>query len=109
MTARETPADPFDALLARVRPEVDRRLRRVWDGELRRARRHDRSVVPIVQAARDLTLRGGKRFRAAMVVAAYSGVRPRAGVEPALEGGVALELLQSYLLMQDDWMDGDDT
>jgi len=102
-------AEAFDALLARVRPEVDRRLERVWAAELRRARRHDRGVVPMVRAARDLTLRGGKRFRAAMVVAAYAGARPRAPLEPALQAGVAVELLQSYLLIQDDWMDGDDT
>src|SRR5690606_18316523 len=56
---------------------------------------------------RDLTLRGGKRFRAGMLVAAFAGAAPRASIEPALSAAVALELLQSYLLMQDDWMDAD--
>src|SRR5262249_4093212 len=56
---------------------------------------------------RDLTIRGGKRFRAGMLVAAFSGVAPRASLEPALSAAVSLELLQTYLLIQDDWMDGD--
>jgi geranylgeranyl diphosphate synthase type I len=54
-------------------------------------------------------MRGGKRFRAALLVAAYGGVAPDAPAEPALAAGMSLELLQSYLLIQDDWIDGDTT
>src|SRR5262245_36190671 len=103
----DTAAREFGELLARVRREIDRRLARVWDKRVRTAHRHGSEVETTVRAARDLSLRGGKRFRAAMVVAAYTGVAPRGSMEVALAGGVAVELLQSYLLMQDDWMDGD--
>src|SRR6185437_3001411 len=48
-----------------------------------------------------------KRYRAALLAAAYAGAAPGASLEPALQAGVALELLQTYLLIQDDWMDGD--
>lgn len=102
-------ADAFAGLLAHTRAQVDRRLVRLWDREARAVRGFDRGVRCMVGAARDLTLRGGKRFRPALLVAAYRGVAPGAALDPALRAGVALELLQSYLLMQDDWIDGDAT
>ncbi len=94
--------------MAEVRPAVDRRLAAIWSREQRGAKRHGKDVAAMVDAARDLTLRGGKRFRAALLVAAYVGVAPRAPRDVALDAGAALELLQTYLLTQDDWMDGDD-
>jgi geranylgeranyl diphosphate synthase type I len=99
----------FPALLARVRADVDQRLAALWDAEIASLRRYGGDVVAVADAARDLTMRGGKRFRAALLVAAYAGVAPDAPIEPALEAGASLELLQSYLLMQDDWIDGDVT
>src|SRR5689334_14822830 len=99
----------FPALLSHVRAAVDERLARLWDGEVASLHRYGADVVAVADAARDLTMRGGKRYRAALLAAAYVGVAPEAPIEPAYQGGVALELLQSYLLMQDDWMDGDIT
>jgi len=61
----------------------------------------------MVSAVRDLCLRGGKRLRPALLVAGYRAASERAALEPALDAGVALELLQAYLLIHDDWMDGD--
>jgi len=100
---------PFPALLAHVRAAVDQRLAALWDSEIAALQRYGADVVTAADAARDLTMRGGKRYRAALLAAAYAGVSPDAPIEPAYQAGVALELLQSYLLMQDDWMDGDDT
>jgi geranylgeranyl diphosphate synthase, type I len=97
----------FAALLAVVRPAIEERLAALWDARLAQLCRHGPEVAAMAGAARDLTLRGGKRYRSALLVAAYTGVAPGAPVEPALQVGVALELLQTYLLIQDDWMDGD--
>lgn len=102
-----SPLPAFHAHLGEVRREVDARLAREWDCTLAELRPHGDGVVRMATVARDLTMRGGKRFRAAMLVAAFAGVAPRASVEPALTAAVSLELLQSYLLAQDDWMDGD--
>lgn len=102
-------APEFPALLAQTRAAVDDRLAQLWDVELTSLRRYGADVVAIADAARDLTMRGGKRFRAALVVAAYAGVAPDAPLEPAYQAGMTLELLQSYLLIQDDWIDRDDT
>lgn len=90
-----------------VRREVEARLAASWDATIDSLRPHGSAIVETASAARDLTMRGGKRFRAALLVAAYAGVAPRAAAAPALEAAMALELLQSYLLVQDDWMDGD--
>ena len=59
-------------------------------------------------AVRDLTLRGGKRLRAALVVVGYLAHDEKGSTGPALDAGVAFELLQTYLLVHDDWIDGDD-
>lgn len=100
-------AHSFRALIDEIRPAVNRRLTRRLSRLSRRAQRYE--VEATVDALSDLVMRGGKRFRAGLVVAAFRGVRPRAKLEPALDGAVAVELLHAYLLVQDDWMDGDDT
>lgn len=53
-----------------------------------------------------LSLRGGKRVRAVLVAAGYiaSGGEDWTDVVPAMVG---IELLQTYLLIHDDWMDQD--
>ncbi|MEI9936826.1 MAG: polyprenyl synthetase family protein [Pseudomonadota bacterium] len=101
------PQNPFFALLGAVKTEVDQRLRGFLETRLDVARRHGPEVVEMVSAVRDLCLRGGKRLRPALLVAGYRAASERAELEPALDAGVALELLQAYLLIHDDWMDGD--
>jgi geranylgeranyl diphosphate synthase type I len=127
MTPFETFGPDFASFLGRVRSAVDERLVSLWDARVAALGKHGPDVVAMASAARDLTLRGGKRFRAALLVAAYGGAAPfamgpqaapspappsaapRDALDPALQAGLALELLQTYLLIQDDWMDGDDT
>jgi geranylgeranyl diphosphate synthase type I len=101
------PVSAFRAHLGEIRREVDARLAGEWERALAELRPHGDAVLHMAGVARDLTMRGGKRFRAAMLVAAFAGLAPRASIDPALTAAVALELLQSYLLAQDDWMDGD--
>lgn len=97
----------YRALSAQVRPAVEKRLRALWQRRRRALARYGRDVQEIVDAASDLTLRGGKRYRAVLLTAAFSGVRPKAPATVAIDASCALELLQTYLLIQDDWMDGD--
>lgn len=99
----------FREHLVRVREEVDARLAQRLDAKVQAATPLGPGVVRVIGALRELTLRGGKRFRPALVAAAYAGVRPDADPGVAFDAGVCLELLQSYLLIQDDWIDGDAT
>jgi geranylgeranyl diphosphate synthase type I len=97
----------FYGFLGELRPEIERLLATRWATKLGELARHGEEVHAMAVAVRDLTVRGGKRFRAALLAIAYSGVAPEAPLKPALDAGVALELFQTYLLAQDDWMDGD--
>jgi geranylgeranyl diphosphate synthase type I len=61
----------------------------------------------MVSAVRELTLRKGKRLRPALVAVGLRAADAHAAVRPAVEVGAALELLHTYLLIHDDWMDDD--
>jgi len=98
----------FGALLKQVRRDVDARLSSLFQRKLTEAEPLGADVVALVDALRDLTMRGGKRFRPALLMAAYQAVDEKAPEATALDAGVALELLQTYLLVHDDWMDRDD-
>lgn len=64
-------------------------------------------VGPVLRGLRSLTERGGKRLRGVLLAAAYEacGGTERSAISAAL---VSFELLQTYLLVHDDWMDRDD-
>jgi geranylgeranyl diphosphate synthase type I len=99
--------NPFLALLARVQRRSEPRLARVLDERLRAAKRLGPEVESLLKAVSELTMRGGKRLRPAFVAAGLVAADARADIAPAVELGVALELLHTYLLIHDDWMDGD--
>jgi geranylgeranyl diphosphate synthase, type I len=100
-------ANPFITLLETVQPEVERRLTSFLDARVKSTRALGSEVQALAREVRRLTLLGGKRLRPALVVAGLRTVSSSAAIEPALEAGVALELLHSYFLIHDDWMDGD--
>ena len=61
----------------------------------------------MVEHLREFTLRPGKRIRPIMVLVGYvaaTGAVPPRGI---LRASLCTELMQSYLLIQDDWMDED--
>src|SRR6266851_6659414 len=95
--------NPFRAILKQVRRDVDTRRAALFQRKLTEAEPLGLDVVALVDALRDLTMRGGKRFRPALLMAAYRAVDESAPDATALDAGVALELLQTYLLVHDDW------
>jgi geranylgeranyl diphosphate synthase, type I len=100
-------AHSFNELLTVVRDQVDRELVAIWDDVLREHAARGAAVLKPLEAARALCSRGGKRLRAALVVVGHrlgGGDGSLPGVLPAC---CAVELLQSYFLIHDDWMDGD--
>lgn len=93
-----------------VRTEVDAHLVRFFDerrAQVRRLVGRGEHESVLVDAIAELTVRGGKRLRPAVLVAALSAVKPTRGVHDVLSACASLELLQTYLLIHDDWMDGD--
>lgn len=99
---------PIDAFLADVKTRVDLHLARFFEQKREHARSLSQPSVELVEAVRDFTMRGGKRTRPAILIAGHLAIAPEAELEPLFDACAGLELLQSYLLIHDDWMDQDD-
>lgn len=97
----------FNELLDEVRGAVDSELLAIWDGVLREHATRGAAVLEPLGAARALSSRGGKRLRAALVVVGHRLGGGDGGARRVLAACCAVELLQSYFLIHDDWMDGD--
>jgi geranylgeranyl diphosphate synthase type I len=91
-----------------VRSRIDARLASYFDETRARAIAITAEGAELVDAIARLTMRGGKRLRPALLFAAFRAVREDALDDDAIEAGAALELLQTYLLIHDDWMDADE-
>ncbi|MBC7173488.1 MAG: polyprenyl synthetase family protein, partial [Polyangiaceae bacterium] len=100
-------SDSSVTLVEATRQGIDAALARFFETK----RAEVRSISPaseiLVDEVEALTMRGGKRLRPIVLAAAHLAVRDDAPLESAIPIGAALELLQSYLLIHDDWMDGD--
>ena len=97
----------FADLLSGVREVVDDALGKIWDRAEAEHGGHGAAVSGPISAARALCLRGGKRLRAALVALGHSVGTEQTDWKPALPACCAVELLQSYFLIHDDWMDQD--
>ncbi|MDP3273735.1 MAG: polyprenyl synthetase family protein [Deltaproteobacteria bacterium] len=96
--------DVFDDL----RQRVDVRLHDVLTQAHSHAQERARDAAAMVASVLDLTMRGGKRMRPAMVLAAVECIGESASLSAAItDVSAGIELLQTYLLIHDDWMDGD--
>lgn len=100
-----TPSASFADLLAEVRSAVDPALASTWAAAIEATK--DPSAVAALSAASALSQRGGKRQRAALVALGYLSTSEGEAWQPALPLGIAVEFLQAYLLVHDDWMDQD--
>lgn len=89
-------------------PRVNARLDALFRDERARAERTSPEARELVDAVAELSLRGGKRLRAAVLHAGMRAIDGEADAARAIDAGASLELMQSYLLIQDDWMDQDD-
>ena len=97
----------LDSWAADIRQNVDGLLERFFESKIREAEALSPRSIELVQEVRSLTMRGGKRLRPIVTAAAYRAVRGPGSAEATFEVGGALELLQTYLLIHDDWMDED--
>ena len=93
---------------AGVRQRVDAKLDTYLQAKVDEAREVSPDSLELVEGIRDLTMRGGKRLRPVVLDAAYRCVAGTPEQDATTSAGAALELLQSYLLIHDDWMDQDD-
>lgn len=106
--SKPTPEPERSPWLRILRAEVDAHLETFFEEKRNETVRVSTPTVELVDAIEALTMRGGKRLRPAVAAAGYRCVRPGHGMDRLVELSASLELLQSYLLIHDDWMDGDD-
>ena len=97
----------LDSWMADIRQRVDALLERFFASKSLEAEALSPRAIELVTEVRNLTMRGGKRLRPIVTAAAYRAARGPGEVDATFEVGGALELLQTYLLIHDDWMDED--
>jgi len=91
-----------------VREATDAHLRAFFSARRAEMRSSAPEAELLVVGLEDLTMRGGaKRLRPAVMVAAQRAIQPEARLSDVIAACAGLEVLQSYLLVHDDWMDGD--
>ena len=102
-----TDTGQFDAWMTAIRERVDA----VLTTFLRQKRDQAIALSPVsaelVDEVSALTMRGGKRLRPVVTAASFRAVAPDRDELETAGVGAALELLQTYLLIHDDWMDQD--
>lgn len=97
----------FDTLAHGVRTEVERYLHDFFGRKRAELLGLSPRSVELLDEVETLTLRGGKRLRPIVCLAAMRAVDPHAPLSRGAPLGAALELLQTFLLAHDDWMDAD--
>jgi len=102
-----------DDTLNRIARIVERRLARVFDEAQAGSATGlfpGASRSPVMDQVRDLTMRSGKRVRAALLVCGAGLFDAEAERDPAvIAAAAAMELLHTYFLIHDDIMDDDPT
>lgn len=107
MPEKSETGNPFIALASAVQKVAEPRLQEIFTEREKAAAKYGKQVAALVASVRELVLRGGKRLRPALVAAGLRAASSRASLERAIDLGLALEMLHTYLLIHDDWMDGD--
>jgi len=95
---------PFQNQLKAFKTDLDRQLKIYLDLKIRESRRISSFTEEITKYIADLTLRGGKRVRAALL---YNSYLAHGGTdrEMAMKAAMSMELAETYLLIHDDIMD----
>ncbi len=103
--------EELEQFTARVRSQLERRLSPWLEDRIAEARDRGADVGAVAEAIGQLALRGGKRMRPVLLAAAFEAcggdLDGATEAKAVTQAGVALELLQAYLLVHDDWIDGD--
>ncbi|MFH1511631.1 MAG: polyprenyl synthetase family protein [Candidatus Woesearchaeota archaeon] len=94
-------------LMQKYKQMIDSRLEAFFEERLRRAGRVASVGAEALETLKDFSLKGGKRIRPMLCIFSYKGFggsNERAIVDAA----IAIELMESYLLIHDDIIDQDD-
>lgn len=104
-----TRAADFSGLLQQVQGAVEAALSLSLKREVKGASQLHPELSHLVQSVLSLSLRGGKRLRPVLAVIGARATGKPYKESDLLAASLALELLQTYFLIHDDWMDQDAT
>ena len=98
----------FDAKteLENFKNKLDKKLKKFLEKKAVEAKKISPEAEQIMQEIKDLTLRGGKRIRAALLFNSYLAFGGK-DKESVLYAAMSMELSETYLLIHDDIMDND--
>jgi len=104
-----TSAMSFPAMLDldAIREQINQELEIFFEQKLESLAHSGLEARSMVENLREFTLRPGKRIRPIMVLIGYTAATGDVPPREVLRASLCTELLQSYLLIQDDWMDED--
>jgi geranylgeranyl diphosphate synthase, type I len=94
--------------IVEIQERVNARLQAFFAEKRRIVSRISPLSTELVDEIADLTMRGGKRLRPIALFVGFRAALVGGDPEKTLDASMALELLQTYLLIHDDWMDQDD-
>ena len=94
--------------LSQVKKAVEGRLKEFLEEKASEAARLSPSSEEMIRVLDEFTLRGGKRLRAALIVYGYHCFSGQED-EAVWDAAMSIELIQSFLLIHDDVIDGDAT
>jgi len=94
----------FKKTLARLKKEIDQELKYQFDIAIRDARKKDSLIAEALKQTKKITLAGGKRIRGALLCQAYFGAGGK-DKKKIIKAAAAIELINMFLLVQDDIMD----
>jgi geranylgeranyl diphosphate synthase type I len=97
----------LDDLLA-WKPAIDKSLANVLSMEVQSVKKESPRLAPFLEAVQEFALRGGKRFRALLILAGYH-VAGGKDLNVPLPAAVALETFQGWMLIHDDIIDHGET
>ncbi len=98
----------FLAGLSQAKKTVEGRLERFLDEKASEAALVSPSSEEMIRVLSEFTLRGGKRLRASLVFYGYRCFSSQEN-EAVWDAAMSIELIQSFLLIHDDVIDGDAT
>ena len=107
----QSSAHAIEPWIGQVTTGVNARLEAFFAEKHAHARELSPRAPELISAVEDLTMRGGKRLRPLAIFAGFRATSREVSEfdwQAILTLGAAIELLQSYLLIQDDWMDDDE-
>ena len=86
-----------------MKDQINKELQKFFNKKLETTQGIEKNMVKLL---REYTLRGGKRIRAQMIVQGYNSIKKIN--KEIIKTSIAIELIQSYLLIHDDIIDNSD-